>query len=224
MKQLAFVALLLAGATPAGARQDTPQDITKAELPKKAVCVVCEANGGGHGEEKPAAGVRYKGKSYFFCSAKEVAEFKREPEAYMPPVLPRPAPALDVRKLDGKPAGLADYKGKVAVVDFWATWCKPCVKSMPEMMKLHEKYGAKGFTVIGVSIDEDGAKSVRPFLEKRKITYPIVLDGSKAWKAWGVRAIPAVFLVDKEGNIVRQWTGNADKKELERAIEELISK
>lgn len=204
------------------AAQETPTDIPKAELPKKAICVVCESSGGGHGEEKPAAGVRYKGKSYYFCASGEVAEFKKEPESFMPPVLPRPAPALELKSLEGRAASLEEFKGKIVLVDFWATWCKPCVKAMPDLMKLHSKFADKGFTVVGISLDEEGAKAVRPFVEKRKINYPILLDESKAWKLWGVRAIPAMFLIDKDGKIVRQWVGTADKKELERAIESLV--
>ena len=203
--------------------QDAPTDIPKNELPKRAVCIVCSSAGETHGEEKAAAGVRYKGKSYFFCNTGEVAEFKKEPEAYMPPVLPRPAPALKVKTLDGKAASLADYDGKVVLVDFWATWCKPCVKAMPDLVKLHDKHKAKGFSVVGVSLDEEGAKAVRPFLEKQKLEYPVVLDEAKAWKSWGVKVIPAMFLIDRDGSIVRQWTGKADKKEVDRAVAELLT-
>jgi peroxiredoxin/YHS domain-containing protein len=214
-----LVAVTAAGAA---ARQDTPEEIARKELPKTAVCVVCEANGEGHKDEKPAAGVRYKGKSYFFCNAKEVAEFKKDPEAFMPPVLPRPATALKLRKLDGSGASLSDYKGKVVLVDWWATWCVPCVAAMPDVQKLHDKYAEKGFTAIGISIDEEGAKKVKPFIEKRKFSYPILLDDSGQWKIWGVRAIPAMFLVNKEGQIVKQWTGKLDKKEIEKAVTELL--
>ena len=70
--------------------QDTPLDIPKNELPKSAVCAVCEANGGAHGAERPAAGVRYKGRSFYFCSVKEVGAFKKDPNGYLPPVLPQP--------------------------------------------------------------------------------------------------------------------------------------
>src|SRR5256885_5491011 len=85
-----------------GARgyQGTPVEIATKDLPKAAVCLVCEANGEGHKEEKPAAGVRYKGKSFFFCNVKELAEFKKDPESFMPPVLPRPASDLKVAALD----------------------------------------------------------------------------------------------------------------------------
>src|SRR5947209_10385019 len=118
MKQI-LTSLLLVTSIGAYAEQDSPVEIPKQELPKSAHCVVCESSGSAHGEEKPAAGGRYKGKEYYFCNTGEVATFKKDPEAFMPPVLPRSAPALDVKNLDGSAASLADFKGKVLLADFW---------------------------------------------------------------------------------------------------------
>jgi thiol-disulfide isomerase/thioredoxin len=205
-----------------GFAQDSPIDIAKKDLPKSAHCIVCESGGSSHGEEKPAAGVRYKGKEYFFCAAKELAEFKKDPEGFMPPVLPRPAPGVSFKSLSGETVKLADLKGKPLLVDFWATWCKPCIETMPDVQKLHEKYADKGLTALGVSIDEEGAKKVNPFLSKRKFTYRILLDGNMAWKAFGIRAIPALLLIDKDGNIVKQWTGRPDMKDLDQAVSALM--
>jgi peroxiredoxin/YHS domain-containing protein len=220
--RLAFAGLLLVLGTASLARQDTPTDIPRGELPKTAACVVCTALGSAHGEEKPAAGVRFKGKSFYFCSAKEVATFKKEPESFLPPVLPRPAPAFSLKNLAGETVKLSDLKGKVVLVDYWATWCAPCVATMPEMQKLHEKYGAKGLTVLGVSIDEEGEKKVKPFIAKRKFSYPILLDDQNIWKGYNIKAIPALFLVDREGQIVKQWTGKPDKKDVEQAVTGLL--
>jgi peroxiredoxin/YHS domain-containing protein len=200
--------------------EDKPVDIPRAELPKKSVCAVCEPNG--EGEEKVAAGVRYKGKSFFFCNAKEVAEFRKDPEAFLPPVLPRPSPAFTWKSLSGEAVKPSDLKGKPALIDFWATWCVPCVKAMPDVQKIHEKFASKGLQVFGVSVDEDGEKKVRPFLEKRKFTYRFLVDDTKSWKEFGVRAIPALFLLDKEGRVVRQWTGKVDFKQVEAAIASLL--
>ncbi len=172
--------------------------------------------------KKPAAGVRYKGKTYYFCNKSEVGAFLKDPEGFLPPVLPRPTPATALKTMTGAPATLAALKGKVVLVDFWATWCAPCVQAMPDLQKLHDKYGGRGFSVVGVSIDENGARAVEPFLAKRKFTYPILLDQDGSWEKWGVKAIPAMFLVDKNGQIVRQWTGKADKKEVEKAVAELL--
>jgi peroxiredoxin/YHS domain-containing protein len=217
---LAGTGLLLSAA--AFAWQDTPEDIPKAELPKAAVCAVCSATGSTHGEERPAAGVRYKGKSLYFCSVKEVATFKKDPESFLPPVLPRPAPSFSLRSLSGEKVNLTDVKGKVVLIDYWATWCGPCVATMPEMQRLHEKYSAKGLTILGVSVDEEGEKKVKPFIARRKFTYPILLDDQSTWKAYNAKVIPALFLVDKEGRIVRQWVGKPDKKEVEQAVLDLL--
>lgn len=226
MKIFPLIGLLLLLGIGAQA-QDTPQDIDKKDLPKKAPCIVCAQNGEGHDEEKPAGGVRYKGKSYYFCNVAEVKRFKEDPEAFMPPVLPRSAPKTLGQKVEGGEVLLADYKGSVMLVDFWATWCAPCIKGMPDMQKLHEKYAARGFSVVGVSIDEEGAKKVKPFLAKRKFTYPILLDTdtkNAVWKAFGVHGIPVVFLIDKTGQIVQQWTGKINKSEIEKAVEALMEK
>ena len=224
MKSLfAGIGLLLIGL--AAAAQSTPEEIAKKELPKKAVCVVCAANGEGHGEERPAAGMRYKGRAYFFCSAKEAVTFKQDPEAFMPPVLPRTAPRALGAKLDGAAVTLSDFEGKVTLVDFWATWCAPCVASMPDLQKLHDRYSDRGSSVVGVSIDEEGAKKVKPFLAKRKFSYPILLDAdgkSPVWKAFGVHGVPALFLVNRNGQIVRQWTGKVNRKEVEKAVAEIL--
>jgi peroxiredoxin/YHS domain-containing protein len=223
MKTL-LTTLLLFIAMGANAKQDTPVEIPKGDLPKTAACIVCDASGAAHGPEKPAAGVRYKGKEYYFCNKGEVATFMKEPEAFMPPVLPRPATPLEVTTLDGKKASLVDFKDKVILVDFWATWCKPCVAAMSDLQKLHDKLAPKGFSVVGVSLDEDGAKSVKPFIDKRKFAYPILLDQKEVWKRWGVRSIPAMFLIDKNGQVVRQWVGKVDKKDVEKAVTDLLAR
>ena len=224
MKRVTFLLLFLILGVAAFA-QDTPQDIPKSELPRSAICAVCDANGSSHGPETPAAGVRFKGKSFYFCNTKEVVTFKRDPESYLPPVLPRRVPKFTVKNIDETAFDADAFKGKVTLVDFWATWCVPCVASMPDMQKLYDKYKESGFTVAGVSIDEEGAKKVKPFLAKRKFTYPMLLDTDKdapTWKAFGVHVIPAVFLVDRDGQIVQQWTGKPDKKEIEKAVSALL--
>jgi peroxiredoxin/YHS domain-containing protein len=198
--------------------QDVPIDVPKSELPKKALCVICSAQG--EGQEKPAAGVRYRGKTYYFCNTGEVATFKKDPEAFMPPVLPRSAPELNATGLDGKKVALADLKGKVVLIDFWATWCKPCVKSMPAVDKIYAARKDQGFVALGLSIDED-TKKVAPFLKKKPVSYPILLDAAKepTWAAYRVKAVPAMFLVDRSGQIVAQWTGEPKMAEVEKAID-----
>ncbi len=205
--------------------QDKPQDIPKGELPKAALCVVCTSAGEGHGEEKPAAGVRYLGKTYYFCNSKEVGEFKKDPESFLPPVLPRPAPKIVATTLGGGGVSLEDYKGKVVLLDFWATWCAPCIKSMPAIEKLYASRKDKGFVALGMSIDED-QKKVAPFIKKHALTYPILLDDLKSptWATYKVKAIPAIYLINREGQIVAEWRGEPKMKDLEAAIDAALAK
>jgi len=95
-------------------------------------------------------------------------EFDADPAAYLPPALPRPAPSFALKNLKGEPVVLENYRGQAVLLDFWATWCKPCVKSMPALQKLHEQFAAKGFSVAGISTDENGRKAVEPFIKKHK--------------------------------------------------------
>lgn len=204
--------------------QNTPTDIPKKELPKKALCAVCAAKGGGEDEEKPASGVRYKGTSYYFCKSSELIEFKKEPDSWVPLPIPRFAPDFKLKTLSDKEVSKDSFKGKILLLDFWATWCKPCVATMPELQTLFEKYAEKGLAILGVSIDEKGAKVVKPFIAKRKFAYPIAIDGGEnpAWQAYRVKGIPAMFLIDQKGQIVKQWLGKPDKKEVEEAVSELL--
>ncbi len=204
--------------------QNTPTDIPKKELPKKAICAVCAAKGGGEEEEKPASGVRYRGDAYYFCKSSELIEFKKEPDSWVPLPLPRSAPDFKLKTLSDKEVSKDSFKGKILLLDFWATWCKPCVAAMPDLQKLYEKLAGEGLEILGVSIDDKTAKAVKPFIAKGKFSYPIAIDGgeSPAWQAYRVKGIPALFLIDKEGKIVKQWLGKPDKKEVEEAVKALL--
>ena len=206
-----------------GGLQDKPVEIHKNELPKTPVAAFCGPNGATE-MEPPNVGYRYKGKAYYFCDKPAIDAFLKDPEGFLPLPIPRPAPEFAIKNLSGEKVSLDNYKGKVVLLDFWATWCKPCVTSMPELQKLHAKYADKGLIVLGVSIDEKGAKVVKPFIEKRKFSYPIALDSSDkpAWKSYRVKGVPALFLIDKEGDIIRQWTGKPDKKEVEEAVQSAL--
>lgn len=203
--------------------QDNPTEIAKSELPKNAVVTFCGTDGATE-VERPNFGFRYKGKAYYFCDKAAVEAFKKDPEGFLPLPVPRPAPKFTVKTLTGEEVTLESYKGKVVLVDFWATWCKPCIETMPEVQKLHEKYGRKGLAVAGISIDQDGEKKVKPFIEKRKFAYPILLDGGKspAWQAFRVKGVPALFLIDRQGRIVKEWRGKPDKKEVDEAVAGLL--
>jgi peroxiredoxin len=113
------------------------------------------------------------------------------------------APGLSLKDLAGKPVRLEDLRGKVVLVDFWATWCDSCLDSLPVYEKLYETRKADGLVVLGV--DEDArAKGVAAFAAKRGVTYPVVLDADKdAYYAWRVRGLPSAFLIDADGHVAR---------------------
>jgi len=191
------------------------------------MCLVCKVTHGEADEEEVKAVRTHEGKVYGFCSEKCAQAFAADPVAYIPPSFPRPAPLFALKDLAGKPLSNESLKGKVVLLDFWATWCAPCRKSMPELQALHRKYGDRGFTVVGISIDEGGPAKVRKYVASKKFTYPIALDSeqSPAWTSYRVKAVPAAFLIDREGRIVAQWTGvPANAGELETRLEALLAR
>jgi thiol-disulfide isomerase/thioredoxin len=191
---------------------------------KQSVCPVCHVREGATHLEDVVAVVVHEGKEYGFCNDGCAREFKSDPIAYLPPVFPRPVPVADMKLTDlsGAPVTWERFKGQVVLVDFWATWCVPCRKSIPELVALHERWAGRGFTVLGLAIDEDGEKKVKKFAADKKINYPVALDTGKTpvWGRFRVKAIPAAFLVDGEGKIVAQWTGVPPTAE---AVEEKLA-
>jgi len=218
-----LLAALAAVSAPLPKPQDTPVLLPKTALPKRVTCVVCTSAGESHGEERPAAGVSYLGQKYYFCASAEVDAFVKNPEAYLPPVLPRPAPAMRATDLAGNQVQLADYKGKVVLLDFWATWCKPCVASMPALDKLATRWKDQGVVVVGLSVDQDPTK-VGPFLKRKPVSYSILLDDrvSPTFGSFKVAVLPSLYLIDRAGNIVAQWRGSAKPADIEKAIERAV--
>lgn len=189
-----------------------------------ALCPVCAVREGSREPERVKATRVHAGASYSFCSAECARAFDADPAAYVPAALPRPAPSFAVTALDGRKLSLADYRGKPLYLDFWATWCAPCVKVIPELQKLYDDFSGRGLAVLGVSIDEGGMKKVKAFAAARRIGYPLALDDRtpSAWEAYRVKAVPAAFLIDAEGRVVRQWTGRVDPAEVRAAVEALL--
>ncbi|MBI3551298.1 MAG: TlpA family protein disulfide reductase [Elusimicrobia bacterium] len=132
------------------------------------------------------------------------------------------APALSLPDLSGKPVSLSDFKGKVVLLDFWATWCGPCQEELPDLIALHEKYKAKGFTMLGVSEDSAGRDAVAEFAALNKIPYPILLSGGKDPAGWDVPGLPTAFLIDRKGRVARSYIGPRSGREFARDIESVL--
>ena len=137
------------------------------------------------------------------------------------------APAFTLPGMDGKSISLENYRGRVVLLNFWATWCPPCRLEMPSMRALYDQYKERGLTILAVSIDKHGAQIVKPFLDKHKLNFPVALDKDmKVMDQYGVRGLPSTIIIDargrKHGIIVgpRDWHG----KEAKQLVEEMLAK
>jgi peroxiredoxin len=124
---------------------------------------------------------------------------------------PRVAPDFAVPDLDGQAVRLSAYRGRVVLVNLWATWCPPCREEMPSMERLHQRLKDKGFVLLAVSEDEGGAAGVRAFVEQMKVTFPVLLDPDgevgRKYEVWG---FPESFLLDRGGRVVERVIGPRD--------------
>ena len=116
------------------------------------------------------------------------------------------------RSLDGAAISAADWKGKVVVLNYWATWCVPCRSEIPEFNRIHDEMGAQGVEVVGVSMDEEGAAVVKPYLAKNPMNYTILL-GSGA-----MDSLPVTVVLDREGNTVERFDQLATPAQIRAAI------
>ena len=142
------------------------------------------------------------------------------------PVPPTAAPAWALMDPDGRPVSSSQFKGKVVVLDFWATWCTPCKAEIPGYIELQKKYAADGLVFVGVSVDQDGAKVVKKFIEDHGINYTVVLAGdSDIQSAYGdqsppnpISMIPTTFIIDRNGQIRDKKVGKEDTAAYEKQI------
>lgn len=133
------------------------------------------------------------------------------------------APEWTVTDLDGQKIRSTDFKGKVLVVDFWATWCAPCVSEIPGYVELQKKYGDQGLVFVGLSMDEAGPTVVRNFVKAHKLNYRVGLAGDDVPSAFGgFEAIPTTFVIDRDGRIAYKKTGAMKKADFEEILKPLL--
>lgn len=133
------------------------------------------------------------------------------------------APKLSLSDLNGMEYSLADYHGKVVLVNLWATWCPPCKAEMPILKAYYEDHAADGFVTIAVN-DGDPADAVAAFVEKHELTFPVWLDPTyeATERAFKARNLPSTFVIDREGTIRLRWVGEIDRAGLEKYVTPLI--
>ena len=202
---LLLVAVILAAAVFAGER---------------AICAVCGPREGS-GPEPVKATATLRGQTFYFCRLECKVEFLKDPDRFLVTDSGDPAPLFSLQALDSAPIVLSEYRGNVVLLDFWATFCPPCMAALPRLQELHARYQSRGFSVIGLTV-EDRPALVRKATRRAGVTYPIGEATPAVWNAYKVNALPALVLVGRDGRIIRRFGGEADPDllvaEIERAL------
>ena len=135
----------------------------------------------------------------------------------------KPAPDFALKDADGRTVHLSDYKGKVVLLDFWATWCGPCRMEIPWFIEMQRQNRDRGFEVLGVSMDDNGWEDVKPFLAEMKVNYRIVIGNDATAEVYGgVESLPTTFLIDREGRIAVVHVGLTSRKDIQDGVEQLL--
>lgn len=134
-----------------------------------------------------------------------------------------PAPPFELKDSSGKVIRLEDYKGKVVLLNFWATWCGPCKIEIPWFVDFQKNYKDRGFTVIGVALDDEGWEVVKPYIEAKQVNYPIAVGSPEVEQKYGgIEALPTSFILDREGRIAATHIGLVSKQQYEDDIQQLL--
>lgn len=146
------------------------------------------------------------------------------PDVSDPDEADKPAADFAFPDLRGKSLRLSDLRGKTVLLDFWATWCGPCVEDIPTLNALERKFKDRGFTVLGVSIDEAGPKEVAAFVKEHQLSYPVVLTGGQdnIPEGYGVFGLPTAYLIDPSGVIRQKYYGPKSEEEVEKDVEGVL--
>ena len=133
------------------------------------------------------------------------------------------APGFTLKDATGRTVQLSDYKGKIVLLNFWATWCGPCKIEIPWFIDFEQRYKDRGFAVLGVSMDEDGWEAVKPYIESKKVNYRVVIGTDEVAELYGgVSSLPTSFLIDRQGKIASTHVGLVSKSVYQNDIEQLL--
>lgn len=137
----------------------------------------------------------------------------------------QPAPNFKVITTTGQSISQDNYRGHVLILDFFATWCQPCRRSIPHLVEMNRKYGKQGLQILGLSVDEDGERAVKTFADEFRVNYPLASAGDSTTVDFGVRSVPIMYLVDKKGRIAEVYRGYSNEmaRSLEQSIKRLLA-
>jgi len=134
------------------------------------------------------------------------------------------APDFTLTGMNGVSIKLSDYRGKVVLLNFWATWCGPCKAEIPWFIEFEKLYKDRGFATLGVSMDEDGWQAVQPFVKQRAINYPVMIGNDRVAQLYGgIDSLPSTFLIDRQGKIASVHLGLVSRRDYEAEILKLIA-
>ncbi len=147
---------------------------------------------------------------------------KRYPKSSYKPGTQALAPGFALQDLEGRPLDLSASRGKVVLLDFWATWCTPCRDEIPHFVQFQNQYRNQGFQVIGISMDDD-AQPVRTFYQQFNMNYPVALGNAKLAESYGgVLGLPVTFLINRDGRIAAKYVGATDMTTVEHEVQSLL--
>jgi len=142
---------------------------------------------------------------------------------YVKPENRKMAPDFVLDDASGKPVKLSEFHGKVVLLNFWATWCAPCNLEIPWFIEFQNTHQDSGFTTLGVSLDEDGWDAVRPYIDKRKVNYRMMVGTDNLAQVYGATSLPTTFIIDKSGRIAATHVGLCSKGEYEADIKAVLN-
>jgi len=154
------------------------------------------------------------------CSSPEASV---KAAALKPATQRKQAPEFALKDSNGTTVHLSDYKGKVVLLNFWATWCGPCKVEIPWFIEFEQTYKDRGFAVLGVSMDDDGWDAVKPYLQQRKVNYRVVLGNDQVAQNYGgIDSLPTTFVIDRDGRIASTHVGLVSRRDYDTEVQQLL--